>query len=71
VRQDGKGLAEQDALLAQHFAAADADRDGRVTFDEFAAYLPAVSGSKARSQLRAALGVEVESACLSFKLLTR
>jgi hypothetical protein len=24
--QDGKGLAEQDALLAQHFAAADADR---------------------------------------------
>ena len=58
--QDGKGLAEQDARLAQHFAAADADHDGRVTFDEFAAYLPAVSGSKARSQLRAALGVEVE-----------
>jgi hypothetical protein len=59
--QDGKTLAEQDALLGQHFAAADADRDGRVTFDEFAAYLPAVSGNKARSQLRAALGVEVES----------
>lgn len=57
---ENKTLTEQDALLAQHFAAADADRDGRVTFDEFAAYLPAVSTNKARSQLRAALGVEVE-----------
>lgn len=61
--QENKTLTEQDALLAQHFAAADADRDGRVTFDEFAAYLPAVSTNKARSQLRAALGVEVESEC--------
>lgn len=43
------------------FAAADADRDGRVSFDEFAAFLPTVSTNKARQQLRATLGVEVES----------
>ncbi len=61
LRQDGKSLGEQDALLAAEFAAADADRDGRVTFDEFASYLPTVSTNKARQQLRAALGVEVES----------
>jgi len=57
---DGKTLGEQDAAMDRWFAAADADRDGRVSFDEFAAFLPTVSTNKARQQLRATLGVEVE-----------
>ena len=51
-----------DAFLAAQFTAADADRDGAIGPDDFAAYYGGLGVCRARQQLRASMGVEAESA---------
>ena len=51
-----------DAFLAAQFAAADADRDGAIGSDDFAAYYGGLGVCRARQQLRSSMGVEPESA---------
>ena len=53
---------DADAFLAAQFAAADADRDGAIGPDDFAAYYGGLGVCRARQQLRASMGVEAESA---------
>lgn len=57
---EGKTAWEQETLMDKWLGAADASCNGCVSYQDFVAFLPTVSTNKARQQLRATLGVEVE-----------
>ena len=51
-----------DATTAAHFAKADVDGDGRITFPDFLAFYSTLAATQARQELRAAFGPQAESA---------
>ena len=61
--QDGVKPTEIEAFTVQQFHAADVDGDERVDYEEFVAYYQSISTTKARRELRSALGPQAESDC--------
>ena len=52
---------EIDAVAAQKFQQVDLDNTGRVDFDQFASFYQNISTTKARKELRSAMGPQIES----------
>ena len=59
--QDGIKPTDIESFTLQQFATADVDQDGRVDFDEFVNFYQSISTTKARRELRSALGPQAES----------
>jgi len=67
--QDGIKPTEIEGFTGQQFHLADLDGDERVDYEEFVAYYQSISTTKARRELRSALGPQAESDPLSFHLV--
>ena len=58
--QEGVPAGQVDELVGQQFRGADANRDGRIGYEEFVAYCAGAGASRARLELRQGLGPAAE-----------
>lgn len=59
--QDGIRPTEIEAFAVQQFQQLDLDNTGRIDFDQFVNFYQNISTTKARRELRSALGPQAES----------
>ena len=59
--QDGIRPTEIEAFAVQQFQQLDLDNTGRIDFDQFVSFYQNISTTKARRELRSALGPQAES----------